>query len=162
MEEKEKIDFEKMSLREIEELDLYKLNEDELSVIKKKLDVITNNKACSFKERIGAALLNSIILDAYTTIKKQADVQKIETKKFKQKNSEIKEKVEKLEQENSELKEEVEKLKLQNQQLQNNFNVLLGILSQQNPELEDEFQGLLGASDDIVADTSKGQGYAFN
>lgn len=35
MEEKEKIDFEKMSFGEIKELDLYELNNDELSVIKK-------------------------------------------------------------------------------------------------------------------------------
>ena len=156
MEEKEKIDCKKIR-----------------KSVQKKKDSVTNGKTIKLTyhcniDKVFQIFIQSKIEQYIAPLKKQ--IEKLEQKmtelkqensELEQENSEIKEKFEKLEQENSEIKEKVEKLKSQNQQLQNNFDLLLGILSQQNPKLKDQFQGLLGASGDIGADTSKGQGYTF-
>ena len=74
----------------------------------------------------------------------------------------LKEEITELKQENNNLKKEITELKSQNQALQNNFNQLLGILSQQNPELKNQLQGLFGASGDMSELTSKDREHTFS
>ena len=143
MEEKEKIDFEKMSLGEIEELDLYKLTDKELTEISNICNKPNYIRDHFLRSEISLCMSIHKISRGYRTPLKQE--------------------ITELKQENNELKKEIKELKSQNQTLQNNFDLLLRILSQQNPELKDQFQGLFGASNDIVVgkDKSKGQRYTF-
>ena len=141
MENSEKIDFDKLTVHEIAKLNLYNLtNEDFIKIA----DIFyEDNEKLDFVQKMNT----KIDIMVHTTSRGYT--------------TPLKEEITELKQENNELKEEITELKSQNQALQNNFNQLLGILLQQNPELKDQLQGLSGASGDMSELTSKDKGHTF-
>ena len=133
--------MDKLTAHDIGKLDLCELTDDEFTKI---VDIYNRNKETLNSAQRMNISINMLI---HTT--------------SRQYTTPLKEEITKLKQENEEFKEDIKKLKSQNQTLQNSFNQLLSISSQQNPELEDEFQGLLGASGYMSELTSEGKEHTF-